>query len=139
MNEKVDCIIKSGIVESIENKYVKVRIHNHSACSMCYSKGVCTSLGSGERVIEVEKPMNKVLIPGESVDIQMITKSGFMAILYGYLLPFALLITTLLLVNSYAGEVAAALASLLILVPYFFALYFLRGKMKRYFRFTFVE
>ncbi len=136
MRQKEDCIIKSGVVETIGDKYIKVRIHNQSACSMCYSKGVCTSLGSGERLIDVEKDRHKVVLPGDTVDIKMISGSGWLAVLYGYIIPFILLITTLLITVEYSSEIVAALSSLIVLVPYFLILHFFRNKMKKYFRFT---
>lgn len=135
MKDKVDCVIKSGIVESTDKKTIKVRIQNESACAMCYSKGVCTSLGSNERVIEVEADNHSVK-PGDIVDIKMVTTSGIVAVLYGYIFPFILLISTLLIASSFTSEGFAALLSLLILIPYFLSLYFLRNKMKKYFRFT---
>lgn len=136
MSEKIDCIIKSGIVESIEDKYIKVRIHNQSACSMCYSKGVCTSLGSGERIVDVENDSNHIIQTGDRVDIQMISRSGFLAVLYGYIVPFIILLLTLILVSNYLNESLSALISLLILVPYYLTLYFFRDKLRKYFRFT---
>lgn len=136
MSEQVDCIIKSGIVEKIDDDYIHVRIQNDSACSMCYSKGVCTSLGSGERIIDVEHDKNREVNIGDEVEIQMVSLSGTRAVIYGYLLPFILLITALLISNHYLGEVWAALISLLVLVPYFLILYLYKNKMRRLFRFT---
>ncbi len=135
MSDKVDCVIKSGIVERVDEKYIRVKIHNQSACSMCYSKGVCTSLGSGERVVNVERPHDRVVLPGDSVDIEMVSTSGWMAVVFGYVIPFVLLIATLLIASNYAGEAISAMLSLGILVPYYFILYLSRNRMKKYFRF----
>jgi sigma-E factor negative regulatory protein RseC len=136
MSEQVDCIIKSGIVEEIDSQYIHVRIKNDSACSMCYSKGVCTSMGSGERVIDVEHDQNAPVKVGDEVDIQMVSLSGTRAVIYGYLLPFILMITALLISNYYLGEMLAALIALLILAPYYIILYLAKDRMRRHFRFT---
>lgn len=136
MNDKVDCVIKSGVVESISDDYIKVRIHNESACSMCYSKGVCTSLGSGQRTIDVEHDNRHTVKPGDTVDIQMVSSSGFMAVLFGYILPFVLLLGTLLVVSNYVTEALAALIAIGILIPYYLILYLYKNRMRRYFRFT---
>jgi sigma-E factor negative regulatory protein RseC len=138
MSENTDCIIKSGVVESIDVKSIKVKIHNQSACSMCYSKGVCTSLGSGERIIDVENDHKHNLMPGDTVDIQMISSSGNMAVVFGYVLPFVILITALLISSTFLKEVVAGIVSLAVLVPYYLILYMTRKKMKKYFRFTLV-
>lgn len=134
MDKKVDCVIKSGVVESVDNNYIKVKIHNESACSMCYSKGVCTSLGSGTRVVDVEKSKN--VQPGDVVDIQMISSSGWIAVLFGYIIPFVLLLGTLLISSQFFTEAYSALSSVGILIPYFLTLYFFRNRMKKYFHFT---
>lgn len=136
MRDKNDCVIKSGIVESIDNKYAKVRIHNESACSMCHSKGVCTALGTVERLIDVELGDDVNIQPGDRVNITMVTHSGNMAVLLAYILPFILLILTLLISSYFFSEGIAALISLLVLLPYFFILYTLKKRIKRYFRFT---
>lgn len=136
MNDKVDCIIKSGIVEVVNEKYLKVKIHNDSACSMCYSKGVCTSLGSGDRIIDVENDHRHDVKPGDLVDIQMISSSGWVAVMFGYIFPFILLLGTLLIATEYTTEGIAAMISLSILIPYYLLLYLFRTKMRRYFKFT---
>ncbi|HLO91708.1 MAG: SoxR reducing system RseC family protein [Chloroflexota bacterium] len=136
MEKNVDCVIKSGVVESIGTDHIKVKINNQSACSMCYSKGVCTSLGSGQRTVDVEKSKTAAVEPGDVVDIQMISSSGWLAVLFGYVFPFILLITTLLVSSAFFPELVSALLALGILVPYFFILYAFRHRMKRYFRFT---
>jgi sigma-E factor negative regulatory protein RseC len=136
MADKIDCIIKSGIVEEVEENYLKVKIHSHSACSMCYSKGVCTSLGSGERVVDVENDNMHDVKPGDIVDIQMVSSSGWVAVMLGYIFPFILLLGTLLFISKYTSEGFAALISLSILLPYYLLLYLFRRKMRKYFRFT---
>lgn len=136
MSNKVDCVIKSGIVESVGDNYIKVKIHNQSACSMCYSKGVCTSLGSGERLINVEKTSDRIVLPGDNVDIEMISSSGWLAVIFGYVIPFILLISALLFVSNYAGEAVSAILSLAVLIPYYVMLYIMRHRMKKYFRFV---
>lgn len=136
MRDNNDCLIKSGIVESVGVKNAKVRIHNESACSMCHSKGVCTSLGTAERLIDVELTEGQNIQPGERVDITMVTHSGTIAVLLAYVLPFVILISSLFISSYYFSEGVSALISLLILVPYFLMLYFFRNRMKRYFRFT---
>ncbi len=136
MDDKVDCIIKSGVVEVVGEKYLKVKIHNDSACSMCYSKGVCTSLGSGDRIIDVENDNRHDVKPGDIVDIQMISSSGWVAVMFGYIFPFLLLLVTLLIASEYTSEGIAAMISLIILIPYYLLLYRFRIRMKRYFKFT---
>lgn len=136
MSEKVECILKSGIVEDINGKYIRVRIQNFSACAGCHSKDSCASFEKGERVVDVENDLSRTVKVGDRVDVQMIESSGWIAVLLGYVLPFILLIATLIIVNYYLGEVLAAALSLGVLVPYYLLLYAFRNKMRKYFKFT---
>lgn len=136
MSERTDCIIKNGTVESVGDKTVKVLIHNESACSTCHSKGVCTSFGSGDRIIDVEFENDLKLLPGDKVSIQMTASSGWKAVLLSYIIPFLLLMTTLFITANFISEALSAILSLIILVPYYFILYLFRNKIKKYFRFT---
>lgn len=136
MSERVDCIVKNGTVESVGDKTLKVQIHNNSACSACHSKSMCTSLGSGDRIIEVEFSYEQKVFPGDNVNIQMISSSGWKAVVLGYIIPFILLITTLIIATNFTGEALSAILSLAILIPYYFMLFLFRNKIKKYFRFT---
>ncbi len=136
MGDNINCIVKSGIVESIGENTLIVIIHNSSACSACHSKGVCSSFGSGDRIIEVEKDGHKKVEPGDRVNIHMISSSGWKAVVLGYIIPFFILMTTLVISNSFIGEALSAILSLVILFPYYLILYLLRNRMKKLFRFT---
>jgi len=136
VSERVDCIVKSGTVESVGDNTLKVQIHNNSACSTCHSKGVCTSLGSGDRIIEVEFNNEQKVLPGDNVNIQMLSSSGWKAVVLGYIIPFILLMTTLIIATNFTDEALSAILSLAILIPYYFMLFLFRIKIKKYFRFT---
>lgn len=136
MAEKVECILKSGIVEDINGKYIRVRIQNFSACAGCHSKESCVSFEKGERVVDVENDLSRSVNVGDRVDVQMVESSGWLAVFLGYVLPFILLIATLIMANYFLGEILAALLALGVLVPYYLVLYAFRNKMKKYFRFT---
>jgi sigma-E factor negative regulatory protein RseC len=63
--------------------------------------------------------------------------SGYKALLLGYVLPFILLMIVLITFLSIEGsELLAGILALLILVPYYTGLYFLRDRIKKTFSFS---
>ncbi len=73
---------------------------------------------------------------GEKVRVILAQSLGFRALFLGYVLPF-LLVLTVLLVLTAAGsdELVAGLASLAVLAPYYVGLKLMRGKVDRQFSF----
>jgi len=62
---------------------------------------------------------------------------GTQAVIFGYFIPFVLLIFTLLLVeNLTKDEGIAGVAAIGILLPYYVGLYLLRNFLKKKFSFT---
>jgi sigma-E factor negative regulatory protein RseC len=65
---------------------------------------------------------------------------GFSAVFWGYLMPFILVLTTLIISNAFlSNELTAGLLSLAILIPYYITLYFFRHLLKKYFKFELEE
>ncbi len=130
------CIEQKGIIESINENRITVRIDRGSACGHCSALGLCNLAGSAERIIEVNNPIQLFFV-GEWVQVTMSRSMGNKAILLGYFIPFVLLISTLL-ISSACGlpDWIAGLVSLLILIPYFIFLYIFRERLRRTFSFS---
>jgi sigma-E factor negative regulatory protein RseC len=125
-----------GIITEIEPDVIRVCITAESACAACHAKGFCTIADQKEKVIEVRnrKPNNYKI--GDSVQVTMKKVTGLKAVLYGYFLPFIILMITLLIIFEITKDQAiAGLSALFILIPYYFALYMLREKLKSDFEF----
>ncbi len=125
-------ISHSGVIERIESDKVQVRIVQTSACAACKVAGYCNAAESKEKIIDVFcDPSSKGYQVGQPV---MVTTSGVVAakaLLWGFGLPFVLLVAVLvvvLLVTSNEG--LAALCALAALVPYYFLLWLLRNRMR---------
>lgn len=125
-------ISHSGVIERIESDKVQVRIVQTSACAACKVAGYCNAAESKEKIIDVFcDPSSKNYQIGQPV---MVTTSGVVAakaLLWGFGLPFVLLVAVLvvvLLVTSSEG--LAALCALAALVPYYFLLWLLRNRMR---------
>jgi len=125
-----------GIIASISGNTMVVRIVSSSACSSCAAKGYCVPSENQEKDIYVQG-FSGDFVSGEQVRVLMQRSMGFKALCIGYMIPFVLVLATLLIVyNSSGNELASGLSSLLILVPYYLILKLLDQKISRTFGFT---
>lgn len=124
-----------GIIDKIEPGKVYVSINSQSACSGCHAKGACGGMDCLDKEVEVETEESFNL--GEPVRVCISTAVGFKALLWGYLLPFLLLIGVIIgAVLSKLPEDKAALLGLTATALYYLMLYPLRHRLSRQFRFT---
>ena len=122
----------AGIVDSAENGCVKVRILQSSACSGCKVAAHCNASETKEKLVEVLNSDFSNYQKGDSVTVVADTSVGFTASLYGYLLPLAVMVVTLIAILSLTkSEGAAALSALGILIPYYLLVYLFRNKLKK--------
>ena len=127
----------SGIVESIDGPYLKVRIVQTSACSACSIKGHCNASESKEKLIDVFNAKGISCSVGQQVTICGSTSMGMKAVLWAFGVPFLVLMITLFLSMYVTGdEMVSSLVALIMLIPYYIVLYLLRNKFKRTFVFT---
>jgi sigma-E factor negative regulatory protein RseC len=140
MDIKNDLIQHQGVVSQIDSEVIKVTIVAQSACASCHAKGFCGAADMQEKIIEVKKQGNHDQKVGDFVTIAMKRKLGNKAVLYGYFLPFLLLLITLMFaLNYFNNEGLAGLTSLGILIPYYLGLYAFRNKLKETFEFHIKE
>ncbi len=116
-----------------------MNIVNQSACSGCHAKGACSVSDYQDKEIEISNFSNNY-IAGQEVTILFKESAGFTALFYGYVLPFILVLSTLVVsVSITNNELFAGLLSLAILIPYYITLYFLRHLLKKVFNFEVEE
>lgn len=121
------------VVKAHKNKF-KVKIISLSACSSCHAKGSCSAADMSEKYIDAFSEEN--IKEGEKVNVIIEEKYGWIALMYGIIIPFLILVTLLFTLTSVGNsESLSALVSLLSLAPYYFLLYLLRGRFERKFIF----
>ena len=121
------------------NSKLIVSIISQSACSACHSKEACTVSDFEDKEIEINDFKNNYQV-GEEVTIVFKESKGFAALAWGYLIPFLLVLFTLIIATEFTGnELKSGLLSLGILIPYYTALYFLRHHLKKIFNFEVEE
>lgn len=125
-----------GIVESIGSKKVSVRFTVHSACASCEAKSFCSISEKEDRVVEIPCDTDKFR-RGDPVNMVISRSQGFDALRIGYVYPF-ILVFTALLVFSILGieELFSGLISLSLLIPYFILIKFFNKNINKKFQFT---
>ena len=124
-----------GIVSEVEENRIKVNIVSQSACSSCHAKGACGMAEVQEKTIEVEDNSGSYR-KGEWVNVILEQTLGYRALFLGYLLPFLVVLFTLILTISITGnEALSGILSLVILLPYYLVLFLMKGRIQRSFSF----
>lgn len=133
MEETRNTVTHDGMIINAENGFAHVRILVHSGCASCQIKGACNVSEQSEKIIEVPTGNTEYKV-GEKVQISMAQSLGFKALFFGYLLPFLIILTVLLIGSVFLeNEGAIAGLSLFIAMIYYLILYFNRDKMKKAF------
>ena len=126
-------ISHSGIVESISEGCVQVRILQASACAACKVAGHCHASESKEKIVDVLNVRDTSRLKvGDSVTVCASHDVANRALLLGFGLPFLILVFVLLVAfKLLSDEGLAALTALVALVPYYFVLYLLRDRIQQ--------
>lgn len=125
-----------GIVAGISGSKLSVKILQQSACSECHAKNSCMAADSKEKFVDIFDFSGKYNV-NDLVTIEGKTSMGYKAILWAFLLPVILLVTVLFVSQSLweMTDTQAALTAIISLIPYYLALYLLRGRMEQTFTF----
>ena len=135
-NCAVDTIRHAGIVRKADDQKIYVSIVAQSACASCQVKGACNITGLNEEIVEVATPPGSDYKTGDRVNVSMEKSLGARAVVLGYLLPFVLVLATLIIsLEITSNQGIAGLVSLGILIPYYLVLYLNKNLMKRTFVF----
>lgn len=129
MNDKIR---HTGIIDSIEAGFVKVRILQASACSACKVAAHCNASESKEKLIDVRVDECKVWNVGDTVTVCASRHVVTHAMLLAFALPLVLMVVTLVAVLVATGdEGAAGLSSIAVLAPYFLIVWLFRDNISR--------
>ena len=134
-SDNFESIEHKGTVQKSDDKSVTVLISSASACSGCHAEGSCNLSGVKEKIVEVNG--NHEFSPGDNVVVLMKKSMGYSALFLGYVFPFILVITVLIILAALqVTELIAGLGSLAILIPYYLTLYFFRNRISNKFEFS---
>jgi len=132
---ETNTIEHSGIVQTIYDDHVDVKIVSHPACAGCAATNICDVSGKNEKIIRTVKP-DKIAV-GEEVTVLMSQSQGFRALFLGYLLPFLLVLTILITLSSFkVPELISGLFAIVALGPYYLVVYLSKEKIGKKFSFS---
>lgn len=125
-------ISHSGIIESIQDNCIKVRIVQTSACASCKVAGHCNASESKVKIVEVCCGDTAGYRTGQEVTVSASKDVANRALLLGFGAPFLLLVGVLMLMlRLTSDEGVAALSALGALAPYYFLLWLLRDRIQQ--------
>lgn len=134
---KSEQIHHQGTIETIKGNKVRVKIQNVSACAGCHAKGACNSADSSDKFVDVTITQNQSFNIGQIVELVGNYSMGLKAALYAYILPFIIVLISLIIALSiFNNELIGGLIALGVLVPYYLTLYFTIQKFEKTFVFT---
>lgn len=124
-------ISHSGVIESIDGDGVHVRIVQTSACAACKVAGYCNAAESKEKVIDVHSTDTTSYKVGQTVTVTTSGQVAVRALLWGFGVPFLILVGVLVVVLWLTdNEGTAALSGIAALAPYYLLLWLLRDRMR---------
>ena len=129
-------ISHEGIVTSIDDNNVEVKILSKSACASCNIKGACNMSEMKEKIISINTPKANDFQIGQNVMVSMGLGQANKAIVFAYVIPTIILFSMIFILNHFKIEEGInALISICSLVPYYLILFLFRDKMKRKFEY----
>jgi len=125
-----EIIEHSGIIQNVNGKHIQVQIVQMSACSSCHAKAACTASDMDDKLIDVEAESTDFKV-GETVILYGQSSMGLFAVLLAFVIPFLIILLTLLILNNYTdNDALSGSIALGTLVPYFFVLSRFNTKLK---------
>ena len=124
-----------GIVIAVNGDgTVRVRIVQTSACASCKAKAMCASAESVEK--EIDAVSDGLLAIGDEAEVLVAEKIGWQAIFLAYILPFVVLLGSVLVLNEFMKEELAGTIALCAMGVYYIVLGFFKNKIQKGFSFT---
>lgn len=117
-----------GIVESIDDEHVLVRITQTAACAGCKISGHCTSTESKDKLIDVyNDPLAKTRHVGDIVTVVASRSAAGRALLLSFGLPLLLMLLVFFVATACGcSQGVAALLMLGALLPYYIIIWLMR-------------
>ncbi len=125
-----------GVISDVNDKLVRVSIIPETACGNCRVRGSCSLGDKDEKIIDVFYPKNETYSVGEEIKVVLEQSLGMKAIGLGYILPFFILMSILIILTSLGfREIFAGLVAILSLAPYYYGLSLFGDRLKKEFSF----
>jgi len=131
--KKQDFIKHEGVVSKISAHGITVSLKGDVNCEGCKAQSACGVSESNDKEIEIENPTESYQL-NESVDVVLNRELGLKAVFWAYVFPFILMFLVLVVTSFFFKEWISGLASLFVLVPYYFMLLVFNDTFKKVFQ-----
>lgn len=131
-------LIHYGIISKIVNDSITVNLEENIHCASCHAKGSCGISDSETKKIEIINTKN-TFKTNERVCVVLKKTLGLKAVFWAYIFPFILMFSTLIITSSFLKEWIAGILSLLVLVPYYLILYYLKNTFSSVFKISILK
>ena len=131
-----DTVSHEGIITSINEDEVQVKILSRSGCVSCNIKSACNMSEMQEKIITIPAPKDKNLSIGQEVKISMGLGQANRAVIFAYVIPLIILVAMIFILSTLKIEEGLnALISIGTLIPYYLILFLFRNRLKRKFEY----
>ena len=126
----------SGIVESVSDEKVRVRILQASACSACEAKALCHSSESKEKIIECKANGTSYNL-GEEVMVYGSMAMGRNAVMLAFVVPLIIIVVWLFCAVGvfHINELLAIGIMVALLAVYYLTIHLMNGVLSKQFEF----
>jgi len=126
-------ITHQGIITKIENDNVYVQLLDNAHCQSCDLKSHCGSV-SDDNLLKINAKNDTYTIR-ENVQVIIGNHTGFKAVFWGYILPFTVMMTVLVISNMTSmPEWQSGLFALVFVAVYYGLLFVFKQKMASQFQ-----
>ena len=97
-------ISHEGIITSIDDNKVEVKILSKSACASCNIKGSCNMSEMKEKIISINTPKANDFQIGQNVMVSMGLGQANKAVVFAYVIPTIILFSMIFILNHFKIE-----------------------------------
>ena len=124
----------------INKNSLLVQICRPEACAGCAVKSACQLKENAQQQLVIPTKKTSAYRVGQSIFIEISHKTGFLAILYAYIIPLIIMLSTLVItVNLTTNELTAGFFSIFVLLPYYITLFLCKKRLNQKFSFKISE
>ena len=133
-----DTFVHSGVISKISGEYVIVTLEQNIHCESCKAKASCGISESVTKEVIVYNAKDPFKV-NEQVQVVLKKTLGFKAVFWAYVFPFLLMLFTLIIASTFLTEWVAGVLSILVLLPYYLTLYYLKNNLKSVFKISILK
>jgi positive regulator of sigma E activity len=124
-----------GVITDIQGNRITVKIVQSSACHSCHANAHCPLTEQAEKFIDITQSASTFQCQ-DKVTVTLEEEKGWLALGFGYLFPFLIVLLTLIASSAVTeNEMTAGIISISSLIPYYIALSFFKDRLKQQFQF----